>query len=201
LANKSQQSSPADTVTQVAGSPARRSEKMRGLRDVITAHPRVLFVGINPSLRSAEVGHHFASLGNPFWRLLDAAGLIPLPLSFEEDWRLAEFGLALTNLCPRPSREASELTSAEIAAGKIALLRKIRRLHPAILALVGISIYRQLFPASKSKGPGLKPETIDGARVFVLPNPSGRNAAFPGFEDKVVWYRGLRELMQGNERR
>ncbi len=169
---------------------------MRGLRDVIAPNPRVLFVGINPGLRSAQVGHHFAGPGNPFWRILHAAGLTPVQLGHDEDQRLAEFGMALTNLCPRPSREASELTATEIAAGKRALLRKIRRLRPTVVALVGVSIYRQLFPASSSKGPGLKEETIDGARIFVLPNPSGRNAAFPGFEDKLVWFRRLREIIE-----
>jgi double-stranded uracil-DNA glycosylase len=169
---------------------------MRGLRDITTPNPRVMFVGINPSLRSAEVGHHFASPGNPFWRILHAAGLTPILLDCGEDGRLAEFGMALTNLCPRPSREASELTAAEIEAGKRALLKKIRRLRPRFVAFVGVSIYRRIFPDSRSKGAGLKPETIDGAQVFVLPNPSGRNAAFPGFEDKVVWFRGLKEVLE-----
>jgi TDG/mug DNA glycosylase family protein len=155
-----------------------------------------MFVGINPSLRSAAVGHHFAGPGNPFWRLLHAAGLTPVALSYEEDRRLIEFGMALTNLCPRPSREASELTAAELEAGRRALLRKIRRVHPRLVAFVGVTIYRLMFPASRSKGPGLKPETIDGARVFVLPNPSGRNAAFPGFEDKLLWFRALRAMLE-----
>jgi double-stranded uracil-DNA glycosylase len=155
-----------------------------------------MFVGINPSLRSAEVGHHFAGRGNPFWRLLHAADLTPVALSYEEDGRLAEFGMALTNLCPRPSREASELTAAEIAAGKRALMRKIRRLRPRVIALVGVSIYRQLFPSATSRGPGLKSETIDGTRIFVIPNPSGRNAAFPGFADKLVWFRRLQEIIE-----
>ncbi len=156
-----------------------------------------MFVGINPSLRSAELGHHFAGRGNPFWRVLYAAELTPVELNYEQDQRLAEFGIALTNLCPRASREASELTAAEIQEGKRRLLRKIRRLRPRLIALVGVSIYRHFFPGSDSKGPGLKPESIDGARIFVLPNPSGRNAAFPGFEDKVVWFRRLREILEG----
>jgi double-stranded uracil-DNA glycosylase len=168
---------------------------MKGLRDITIDNPRVMFVGINPGLRSAQLGHHFAGPGNPFWRVLHAAGLTPVELRYEDDWRLAEFGMALTNLCPRPSREASELTAAEIEAGKRGLLRKIRRMRPQVVALVGVSIYRQLFPASTSKGAGLKPETIDGARVFVLPNPSGRNAAFPGFQDKLIWFRRLRETL------
>jgi double-stranded uracil-DNA glycosylase len=171
------------------------------LRDVIALNPRVLFVGINPSLRSAEVGHHFASPGNPFWKLLYAAGLIPIPLGSEDDHRLAEFGMALTNLCQRASRAASELSSAELEAGKRTLLRKIRRVQPSLVAFVGVSIYRQLYPASASKGAGPKPEIIYGARVFVLPNPSGRNAAFPGFEDKLVWFRRLKESLGLEESR
>ena len=166
------------------------------LRDVTAVNPQVLFVGINPSLRSAEAGHHFASPGNPFWKLLYAAGLIPIELGSEEDHRLAEFGMALTNLCQRASRAASELTSAELEAGKRTLLRKIRRVQPRLVAFVGVSIYRQLYPASNSKGAGPKPEVIYGARVFVLPNPSGRNASFPGFEDKLVWFRRLKESLE-----
>lgn len=181
--------SPAEPDSQ-----ARRRPRL--LRDVIAPHPRLMFVGINPSLRSAEVGHHFAGRGNPFWRVLYAAGLTPVQLTCEEDWRLAEFGMALTNLCPRPSREASELTAAEIAAGKRLLLRKIRRFRPRLVALVGVSIYRQFFASSASRGAGLKPETLEGAAIFVLPNPSGRNAAFPGFEDKVVWFRRLKETLE-----
>ena len=168
----------------------------RFLRDVMTASPQVLFVGINPSLRSAEVGHHFASPGNPFWKLLYAAGLTPTPLAWGDDHRLVEFGMALTNLCRRASREASELSAVEMEAGKRTLLRKIRRVQPRFVAFVGISIYRQLYPASVSKGPGLKDEILFGARVFVLPNPSGRNAAFPGFEDKLVWFRQLKKSLQ-----
>lgn len=169
------------------------------LRDVIALHPQVLFVGINPSLRSAEVGHHFASPGNPFWKLLYAAGLIPIQLGCEDDYRLAEFGMALTNLCQRASRAASELSSAEIETGKRTLVRKIRRVQPKLVVFVGVSIYRQLYPASTSKGPGAKPEIIHGARVFVLPNPSGRNAAFPGFDDKLVWFRRLKESLESEE--
>src|SRR5215475_9825549 len=68
------------------------------LADRLCPRPRILFVGINPSLRSAEVGHHFAGPGNPFWRLLAAAGLVPTPLDYTDDVRLPAFGLALTNI-------------------------------------------------------------------------------------------------------
>ena len=96
------------------------------LRDILTPNPRVLFVGINPSLRSEQVGHHFASPGNPFWKLLYASKLIPEPLTCDDDKRLVEFGMAMTNLCARASRSAAELTREEIVAGKGILAKKIQ---------------------------------------------------------------------------
>ena len=168
----------------------------------------MLFVGINPSLRSEAVGHHFAGPGNPFWRLLYAARLVPVELTHTEDRRLVEFGLALTNLCPRATRAAAELEREEIGRGKRRLPAKIRRLRPEVVAFVGISIYREFFGKAASRasggklptdaasaGAGAKTELICGARVFVLPNPSGLNASFPGFKDKLVWFERLREFI------
>jgi TDG/mug DNA glycosylase family protein len=175
----------------------RRRGSPMPLRDVIGAHPRILFVGINPSLHSERLGHHFAGPGNPFWRLLHAAGLVPLALSYAEDQRLAEFGLALTNLCPRASATAAELTRDEIQRGKAALRRKISRLTPQMVVFVGLTVYQQFFSKPKSGGAGPKPETIDSARVFVIPNPSGRNANYPGFKDKLIWFQRLREFLEG----
>jgi TDG/mug DNA glycosylase family protein len=198
------------------------------LRDVLTPKPRVLFVGINPSLRSEAVGHHFASPGNPFWRLLYAAGLVPVELTHTEDRRLAEFGLALTNLCPRATRAAAELGREEIERGNRRLMVKIRRLRPEVVAFVGITIYRDFFRDSFGKAPsrasslpsiqtmsvgqmasagevasagaGAKTELIGGAKVFVLPNPSGLNASFPGFKHKLVWFERLREFIDSAPR-
>src|SRR5215831_12912883 len=103
------------------------------LRDVLLPHPRLLFVGINPSLRSAAVGHHFAGPGNPFWRLLHAAKLVGEPLTYEDDVRLPSFGFALTNICARPTRAASELTAAEFVAGRKRLARLIARVRPTVV--------------------------------------------------------------------
>jgi TDG/mug DNA glycosylase family protein len=161
------------------------------LPDRLAPRPRILFVGINPSLTSARVGHHFASPGNPFYRLLYAAGLVPTPVTFEDDVRLPELGLGLTNIAARATREASELTPADYARGRKQLARLIAEAQPAVVAFVGSTAYRQFFGPSASVGPGAKPERIGGAAVFVVPNPSGRNAAFPGFQSKLVWYRRL----------
>lgn len=167
---------------------------MPALPDILLPQARVLFVGINPGLRSAAIGHHFAGRGNPFYRLLHQAGLTPIELRPEQDVRLPEFGLALTNLCPRPSRAASELSRAELDDGARQLASKIAQLSPALVAFVGLSIYQHFFALKQSGGAGEKPQRIAGARVFVLPNPSGLNQSFPGFADKLLWFVRLREL-------
>jgi TDG/mug DNA glycosylase family protein len=170
----------------------RGASATRTLRDILTGRPRILFVGINPSLTSARVGHHFASPGNPFWRLLHAAGLVTESIGAVDDGRLPEWGLALTNLVPRATKAASEIRGEERRRGCVQLRRKIARVRPAIVAFVGLTIYQDCFGRNASPGPGAKPQTMVGARVFVLPNPSGLNAAFPGFQDKLVWYHALR---------
>lgn len=154
--------------------------------------PRILFVGINPSLHSARVGHHFASPGNPFWRLLHAAGLVDQPMTCTDDVRLPRLGLALTNIAERATREASELTPRDYARGRVRLARTIARIRPSVVAFVGRTAYREFVGRSASPGPGAKPQRIAGAAVFVVPNPSDRNAAFPGFDDKLEWYRRLK---------
>src|SRR5262245_20113348 len=167
---------------------------MPRLQSRLGPRPRILFVGINPSLKSAEVGHHFAGPGNPFWRLLHAARLTPEPLTYADDARLVEWGLALTNIVPRATREAAELAPVEYARGRVALARLIARVRPSVVAFVGATVYRAFIGAGAGGGAGPKPERIADARVFVVPNPSGRNAAYPGFADKLVWFEHLRRF-------
>jgi TDG/mug DNA glycosylase family protein len=169
---------------------------MPALRDVVPqGPPRLLLIGINPGLRSWALGHHFAGNGNPFWRLLFSAGLVPEPIPFTEAARLATYGIGLTNLCPRSTRTAAELTTAEIVRGRRVLARKCARWRPTVAAFVGVSLYQTYYHLPKSGGPGAKPELLEGARVFVVPNPSGLNASFPGFEDKLVWFKALRAFV------
>jgi TDG/mug DNA glycosylase family protein len=173
---------------------------MPRLKDIIVERPRLLLVGINPGLRSGALGHHFAGNGNPFWRLLYESRLVPEPLSYEEDERLAEFGIALTNLCPRPTRSAADLESDEIARGRRSLTRKCQKLRPRVVAFVGLSLYQLYFRLPASGGAGTKPETLAGARVFVVPNPSGLNASFPGFQHKLVWFVALKKFLDRERR-
>ena len=150
--------------------------------DVLMPRPRVLFVGINPSLRSAETGHNYAGRGNPFYRLLHAAGLTPTLRAPEESRDLLGLGLALTNLCGRPTRAASELSRDELLEGRARLARVILKIAPSVVAFVGVSIYRLYFSRARSGGAGAKPERIpdpDGARVYVVPNPQRPERELP----------------------
>src|SRR5262249_61589047 len=104
--------------------------------------PRILFVGINPSLACARVGHHFAGPGNPFYRLLHAAGLVPEPFRFADDVRLPELGLALTNIAERATREAAELTREDYTPRRRRLARTITQNQPPLVALVRGTAHR-----------------------------------------------------------
>lgn len=114
------------------------------LEDRIRPGVRVLLVGINPGVRSALTGHHFAGFSNRFWKLLVESGLVPVPIGSQDDDRLPEWGLGLTNLVPRPTRGIDELTASEYVAGRRALERKIRRYAPRIVALIGLTLARSL---------------------------------------------------------
>jgi double-stranded uracil-DNA glycosylase len=148
------------------------------LSDVIDARVRVLLVGINPGLRSARLGHHFAGRSNRFWRLLFEAGLVTEPLTFEDDHRLPEWRLGLTNLVPRATRGVDELAPAEYTAGRRVLERKIARWSPTLVGLIGLTLARALAPARQVFTIGPQSWTLADRRVFVVPNPSGRNAHY-----------------------
>ncbi len=138
---------------------------------------RILFVGINPSLRSAEVGHHFARPGNRFWPTLHAAGFTPRRLTPAEDGLLPSFGLGVVNFASRPTRAASELTVAELRAGARELEATVRAWQPRLVAVVGVVAYRAAF-ARPHGDIGLQEEPVAGRPVWVLPNPSGLNAHY-----------------------
>jgi TDG/mug DNA glycosylase family protein len=148
------------------------------LRDRVAPGTRILFVGINPGIRSEATGHHFAGYSNRFWKLLFEARIVPEPIGFQDDDRLPEWGVGITNLIPRATPGIDTLSLDEYASGLRVLRRKVRRWKPAIVAFVGVSLYRFIFGRKGSITLGPQDETFEGARVFVLPNPSGRNANY-----------------------
>src|SRR3954453_5153397 len=111
---------------------------MRPLGPILGPSMRVLFVGINPSLRSAEVGHHFARPGNRFWPTLYAAGLTPRLLRPDEDAELPAHGIGVTNIAFPPPRAAAELSRAELRAGAADLEEVVRAHAPRLVAVVGL---------------------------------------------------------------
>jgi TDG/mug DNA glycosylase family protein len=155
-----------------------------------------LFVGINPGIRSAETGHHFAGYSNRFWKLLYDARLVPEPIGPFDDERLPEFGFGITNLIARATPGIDTLRPEEFTAGAARLRRKVRRWRPGVVAFVGVTLFRVVFRL-KSGTPvalGLQHQTFAGAAVFVLPNPSGRNANF-SYQEMLGAYRSLRRWL------
>jgi double-stranded uracil-DNA glycosylase len=172
------------------------SPRPRGqLLDFLQPGARILFVGINPGIRSAAVGHHFAGASNRFWKLLFESGLVDEPLTYEQDWRLPQWGLGMTNIIGRSSVGIDALHPTEYLAGLSSLERKVRRYRPGIIAFLGVTIYRTLFPdlcESRRLDLGPTKARLAGAPVFLLPNPSGRNAHY-SYETMLDAFRRLRK--------
>ena len=168
------------------------------LRDRIRLGVRVLFVGINPGIRSALTGHHFAGFSNRFWKLLFDSGLVPEPITYADDDRLPEWGYGITNIVPRPTPGIDTLDREEYVAGRPRLRAKVRRYKPAIVAMVGVTVYRAMFPEKKGAvSLGLQEERLSDSAVFVLPNPSGRNANFTHAEMLAAFKALKRHLRSG----
>jgi TDG/mug DNA glycosylase family protein len=147
----------------------------RTIPDVIAPGLTVLFCGINPGLYSAATGHHFARPGNRFWPALHRAGFTDRQLHPSEQAELLDHRLGVTNLVDRATARADQLTAEELRAGGRALAGKVRRYRPGWVAIAGVTAYRTAFGRPRAST-GAQPERIAGARVWVLPNPSGLNA-------------------------
>lgn len=147
------------------------------LPDVIAPDLRVLFVGINPGLYTAAIGHHFGRPGNRFWPVLHRSGFTPRQLSPFEERALLPLGAGITNFVARATATAAELTPEELRAGANDLDRKVGEFRPRFVASVGVQAYRTGFGRPKA-GVGLQPETLAGAKLWVLPNPSGLQAHY-----------------------
>ena len=153
----------------------------------------VLFCGINPGLYSAATGYHFARPGNRFWPALHRSGFTPRLLDPSEQDLMLEYGLGITNIVPRATARADELTRDELRAGGRRLTELAARYEPEWVAVVGISAYRSAFDRAKAVV-GPQDEVIAGARLWVLPNPSGLNAHYQA-DALADEFRALREAV------
>ncbi len=145
--------------------------------DILAPNLKVLFCGINPSLYSAVVGHHFARPGNRFWKTLHAAGFTDRLLLPVEDHTLLQRGYGLTNIVDRATARADELSSTELLTGQQQLTAKVHRYQPQFLAILGVSAYRTAFHRPTA-AMGLQPEALHKTQIWILPNPSGLNAHY-----------------------
>jgi TDG/mug DNA glycosylase family protein len=137
--------------------------------------PALLLVGINPGLRSAQTGRHFARPGNRFWPALFAAGVTPRLLTPDEQDELPSYGVGITNIVARPSATAAEVTPEELRAGAQRLTQLVAARRPRVVAILGLTAYRTAF-AQRNAVAGRQPYGLAGAELWVLPNPSGLNA-------------------------
>ena len=166
--------------------------RTRTVADILAPRLRVLFVGINPGLYTAAIGHHFGRPGNRFWAALHTGGFTPRLLSPFEEKELLPQGLGVTNVVRRTTATAAELSDDDYRKGGKILEQKIREHAPRLVAILGIGAFRVAFNRPKAEM-GLQKETIGGSNVWVLPNPSGLNAHFTAadfgklFAEVRVW--------------
>jgi TDG/mug DNA glycosylase family protein len=158
-------------------------EACRGktLPDLLGPQTRLLFVGINPGLRTVAVQTHFGRPGNRFYPALFRAGIVDRlidvrgPMSAADRAHLIERGVGITNIVPTASARADELTRDELLSGAKALARKVARIRPSVVAVLGVTAYRAAF-GHPNAAIGRQTQTIAGAELWVAPNPSGLNA-------------------------
>lgn len=145
--------------------------------DLIAEDLRVLFCGINPSLYSAVVGHHFARPGNRFWPTIHRAGFTERELKPSEEAELLARGIGITNVFPKASASADALSPEDYRVGSAGLRRKLVRYRPRLLAFLGLGAYR-IAAGRPDAVVGPQPAPFAGIVTWALPNPSGLNAHY-----------------------
>ena len=158
------------------------------LPDVIGPRLKILFVGINPGLYTAAIGHHFGRPGNRFWPALHSSGLTEKQLSPYEERDLLKLRMGITNVVPWATTSAEELTKKDFIKGSRNLISKIKRYRPKVVAFLGMGAYRTAFSKPKAKL-GQQLEKIGPSQIWVLPNPSGLNANYQPKDFKRLFSR------------
>jgi double-stranded uracil-DNA glycosylase len=147
------------------------------LPDIIAKDLDVLFCGINPGLTAAATGHHFAGRSNRFWRVLHLAGFTPVEIPAREDRAILQYGCGITSVVQRPTASADQLSAQEFKTAAAGFQKKIARYTPRFVAFLGKAAYGGLV-GQRDVAWGLQPVRMEGAAIWILPNPSGRNRAF-----------------------
>lgn len=153
-----------------------------------------MFIGYNPGLRSAEIGHHYAGKSNLFWDILFRSGLTPEKLDYTRDWELLRYQYGSTNIIDRPSKSAMDLTREEYLEGKQILRELLIEYKPYIACYVGIGVYKAFSGRRKVNWGRQAEKTVEGIVDFVAPSTSGLNR-MPATE-QVEIYSKLKGLLQ-----
>lgn len=157
------------------------SYRGRTLPDLLGPDVRLLFVGINPGLMTAAVQSHFGRRGNRFYPALHRAGITDHLIDAAEGFdpadvqHLKDRGIGITNLVREATARADEIEPEALVAGAAALRRRVQRVRPAVVAILGITAYRTAFDARRAVA-GRQPQDLGPAQLWVVPNPSGLNA-------------------------
>lgn len=172
-------------------------ERVRTLPDLLAPGLRLLFVGFNPSVRAARLGHYYAGRNNRFWDLLAAAGLTPGRWGFERDRELPGLGIGVTDLVKRPTRSAAEVTTEEFRRGAERFLGVVRELRPRVVCYNGKGVYLRAAGVQAAPWGRQERALVEGTVDFVAPSPSGL-ARIP-FAEKARRYTELRALVDSLE--
>ena len=171
------------------------------LTDRIHPGVHVLFVGINPGVRSAETGHHFAGSSNRFWKLLYESKLVPEPITHLDDARLPEWGLGITNVIARPSPGSTTCVRQNILKAGGFSKPSCGSAEPQILAFVGVTLYRALDQRARRRGGRGDSSGLPAAHQSWRTNlratriPSGRNANF-SYAEMLSAFKALRRAIE-----
>jgi len=169
---------------------------MKTLPDHLRKGMKLVIVGCNPSESSVRVGHYYAGRANQFWPAMFEGGGVPEPLEYRDDKRVIEFGVGLTDLVKRPTKGVEELTRQDFAEGRILLSQKLEEFAPRVVAFNGKIAYEQV--SQRKCRFGQQKESLYGARIYVLPSTSGKNAT--GMSEKVKHFKKLAKLVKKTEK-
>ena len=146
---------------------------MNPVADHLKENLTILFVGFNPSIRSSELGHHYANPNNRFWRILHEAGLTTRKYEAAEDAELLNLGFGFTNIVERPTKAADEITKQEYKEGREILKRKIEKFKPSVVCFVGKGVYQQYSGQKKAPWGKQAKSVVSEVIDFVAPSSSG----------------------------
>ena len=166
---------------------------MEPISDHLKENLKVLFVGFNPSIRSSEIGHHYANPNNRFWKIVYEAGLTPRKYDASEDTKLLDLGYGFTNIVARPTKAADEITKEEYKEGREILKKKVELLKPKVVCFVGKGVYQQYSGLKIIQWGRQTNGLVSGVVDFVAPSSSG--LVRMRMEEIIDIYKGLVPLI------